>query len=159
MSNLKPITLGILAGMRSMLAPAFTSLYLGRKMDSKPSDKFVELIASPEANLLIPALALGELAADKLPFIPDRIWAPALFGRMVSGAISGQAIEPAEDRDRLSGALAGALVAAGSAFTFFYLRKELARRTHIPTPVLGLLEDLLAIGIGITLLNSNGGQD
>ena len=156
MWSLKPIILGILAGMRSMSALTFTSLYLERKVYLKPADKLTEILASSEANLVIPALAVGELVADKLPFIPDRIQPPALFARMASGAISGQAVEAAEDRDRVFGALTGGLAAAGSTFFFFYLRKELGRRTRIPDPVLGLLEDSLVIGLGATLLNSDG---
>ena len=156
MLNLKPILLGIVAGMRSMSAPAFTSLYLGRKIGARPSDRLTEIIASPEANLLLPALALGELVVDKLPFTPARIQPPSLLARIASGAITGQAVEVEEDRDRSYGALVGGLAAAGSTFSFYYLRRALARRSHIPDPVLGFLEDMLAIGLGVTLLNSDG---
>ena len=88
--------MGVVAGMRSMSAPAQVSGYFVRH----PSDR---LAASPLRWLGLPAtaqvfkfLALGEVGAEKLPFVPARIEPGPLGARGVSGALAGGAVCLAE---------------------------------------------------------------
>ena len=144
--------MGVIAGMRSMSAPAQVSGYFVRH----PSDR---LAASPLRWLGLPAtasvfkfLALGEVGADKLPFVPARIEPGPLGARGVSGALAGGAVCLAEGESVAVGAVVGALAAVASSFAFYHLRKSLGEKTPVPDPVLALAEDALVVGIGRSVL-------
>jgi len=68
------------------------------------------------------ALALGELVADKLPFIPNRTSPGPLFGRVVLGALSGSALCAATGFSLAAGAILGAAGGAAGAFAGFQAR-------------------------------------
>jgi uncharacterized membrane protein len=87
------------------------------------------------------ALAAGELLGDKLPFAPDRIVAPGIAARIVTGAVSGMAL--ARREDRTLAAVLGAAGAVGAAYLTFGLRKRAMRRFG-QTPT-GLIEDLATV--------------
>src|SRR6202451_2103422 len=50
------------------------------------------ILAGPANRDILVLLALGELIADKLPFMPNRTSAPGLAARFIAGAICGMAI-------------------------------------------------------------------
>ena len=93
-------------------------------------------------------LAAGEMVADKLPFIPDRVAPFPLVARASSGAIVGGIVAREEGAAVRGGALIGAVCAVGAAFAAFYLR----RRSPLPDAVNGMLEDALVFGIGAWLI-------
>jgi uncharacterized membrane protein len=85
------LSIGVVAGLRTMTAPAAVSwaAYLG----------WLELSGSPLAFLgfswtpwILTVLAIGELITDQLPSTPSRT-VPIQFGaRILSGGLSGAAI-------------------------------------------------------------------
>ncbi len=96
------------------------------------------------------ALALGELVADKLPFVPSRTQLPSLVIRGASGAFSASHLaRDGEDR-RIAGAL-GAIGAIAGAYAFAALRKRVVSATHLPDPLIALAEDALAFSAGAVL--------
>ncbi|MGQ4659612.1 DUF4126 family protein [Lysobacter sp. F6437] len=83
------------------------------------------------------ALALAEMAGDKMKSAPDRIALPGLLARCATGAIAGVALAPA--RQRNAAALLGAAAAIGSSYVTFRMRKyALQRYGQTPT---GVVED------------------
>jgi uncharacterized membrane protein len=94
-------------------------------------------------------LPVGELVADKLPQIQDRIKPPSLLARTLSGAICAALI--GRKRQRLPLALLGGGSAIAFSFLFFYVRKAATERLHVPGIVAGLTEDAVAIGLGQAL--------
>ena len=104
MTFLATLLIGIVAGSRSMMAPAAVAwaARLGW-IDLAPT--WASFMGSFWAVLVFSILALGELVTDQLPTTPSRK-VPVQFGaRLVSGALCGAAIcAPA-------GMLAGGLVA------------------------------------------------
>lgn len=46
-------------------------------------------LTTPWGRRITVALAVGELIADKTPFVPSRLSPPALIGRVVAGAAGG----------------------------------------------------------------------
>lgn len=66
--------IGLVAGLRSMTAPAAVAL----SSRGRGSKRYV-----------VAALALGELVADKLPMTPSRKSALPFAGRIMTGALSG----------------------------------------------------------------------
>jgi len=98
------LLIGIVAGLRTMTAPAAVSwaAYLGWLPLQNTPLAFLGYVAVPYVFTL---LAIGEMIADQLPKTPSRK-VPMQFGaRIVSGALCGAAIGAA------AGTLAGGLVA------------------------------------------------
>jgi len=149
---LQSIFMGVITGMRSLSGPALVSNYLVNKQSLELEDSTFRFLASPKVRNGLTALALGEMVADKLPIIPDRISPVPLLGRAVAGAICGASICRAESERAEIGAVGGAVAAIASAYCFYYLRKRLAEGAQIPDPLIGLAEDIIVIKGGQCIL-------
>lgn len=147
-ATLKTLGLGAIAGLRSMSAPALLARAVRRGNLDAPN---LPALGSPKLSTLLALLAVGEMIADKTPFIPARTSAPALFGRMLSGALAGATLFASEGRRKNSGAVLGALSAFGAAYAGEGIRTAGARK-GIPDPILGALEDMLVYALGTRLL-------
>jgi len=136
------LLIGIVAGLRTMTAPAAVSwaAYLGWLPLQNTPLAFLGYVAVPYVFTL---LAIGELIADQLPKTPSRK-VPMQFGaRIVSGALCGAAIGAA------AGTLAGGLVAGVIGAVIGTLggaeaRARLARAFGRDMPA-ALIEDAVAI--------------
>ncbi len=143
-------TLGLagISGLRSMSGPALLARAV-RRGDADAPD-FPSLGSTRVSNLLA-LLAVGEVIDDKTPFIPARTSAPALLGRVLSGALVGAELFSSEGRRRNSGAILGALSALAAAYAGEKARTEGARK-GIPDPLLAILEDILVLSLGTHFL-------
>lgn len=121
------VLLGLAAGLRSASAPAALALG-GRFGPGRP-------------RRLAPAFALGEIVADKLPFVPSRTSAGPLGGRIASGALSGGA------RGGSRAAVAAAALAVVAAYGGQHTRQWLGRHTDRSDWQLALMEDALAYAL------------
>jgi hypothetical protein len=138
---------GAIAGMRMFSAPALLSIALaGRRRPPAPGS-LDHALGGRAAPWVLGALAAFELAADQWPGLQARIAPPSLLGRMLSGAVVGNAL----GRGRAATAVA-ATSAAASAFASYGLRRAANRR--LPNSVSGLLEDALVLGAGAALAAS-----
>jgi uncharacterized membrane protein len=88
-------------------------------------------------------LAAGEMVADKLPFIPDRVKPGPLAARAVSGAIVGGVIAHEDGANAAAGAMLGAAAAVAAAVAAYRVRKL----SPLPNVVNGMLEDALVFGL------------
>ena len=88
-------------------------------------------------------LAAGEMVADKLPFIGDRIDPGPLAVRALMGAAVGAAVAY-EERDNL---LVGGLLGAATAVAIAHLAFHARRRLPVSNPVGGAIEDVLVMGL------------
>lgn len=138
--------LGLVSGMRSMLPLAMISRELSdRRRLPRGASQLEAWLAEDLVAITLTGLALGELAADKLPGVPDRISPAPLFGRaMIGGIVGAIAAGPS---DRLPGIAVGAAAAAIGAYLGWFLRREAGRVTMLPDAALALGEDALAIGV------------
>lgn len=100
---------------------------------------------------MLGAMFVGELVADKLPFMPARTKPASLLARAVSGATSAARLDRDPDH-KVSAALLGAAGALGAGYFFYQLRKQLSYRYDIPDYLLALGEDALLIGLAVWLL-------
>lgn len=151
----RAVAIGIIAGMRSMSAPALVSSHLAHNGLQNLSDNPLMLLTSPRASSLLKILALGEMVADKLPIVPSRVSAGPLMARVVSGAISGAAVCGAVKKRTNVGAMLGGIGAIAGAYGFYYLRRRIGEETGTPDPVLGLAEDAIVVGGGKMLLSQS----
>lgn len=140
--------IGIVAGLRSMTAPAAVSwaARLGwLNLEGTPLS-FLGMAATP---YILSLLAVGELIADKLPKTPSRKAPLGFSGRLITGGLSGAAIGTSQDA-LIGGLLAGVLGALVGTFGGYQFRVGLARAFGKDLPA-ALLEDLIAVG-GAALL-------
>ena len=136
--------IGIVAGLRSMTALAAVSwaAHLHR-LDLR--DSRLALLGSAAAAYMTSALALGELIADKLPFVPNRTSPLPITFRMLSGAVCGAALCVSVNRLILAGTLLGGLGAVNGAFGGFHVRRLLVKHLKVPDMKVALAEDAFAI--------------
>jgi uncharacterized membrane protein len=151
MIYLLSLSIGIVAGLRAMTAPAAVSwaAYLGwLKLD----ESILAFMGYTWTPWIITVLAGAELVTDQLPATPSRT-VPIQFGtRIVSGALTGAAL----------GMVAGTLViggvigAAGAVIGTLggrAARSALARTFGSDRPA-ALLEDAIAIGAALLIVRA-----
>ncbi len=149
------IGLGAVAGMRSMTPPALLSRAASRGgIPGIEGTPFAPL-ASTGISRLLTVLAAGEIFADKLPFVPDRTSVPSLTGRLATGALVGAALFSAHGRRGTTGGAFGAVSSLAASYLSFYLRSGAQERFGLPGPLLGLVEDAVALSIGLLSLESS----
>ena len=144
--------IGAVTGLRSMTGPALVcwAAHLGW-LDLQ--DSRLAFMESTVATYAFSVLALGELVADKLPFIPNRTSPGPLFGRIVLGALSGAALCIAARSSSALGAILGGAGGVAGAFTGYRARMSLVKIPHLPDWAVALLEDLVAVGGGLLLVS------
>jgi hypothetical protein len=124
--------LAVVTGLRSMLGPALLA-----RATNRPDRKNWALAA------------IGELAADKIPLMPGRDTLLPLIVRGVAGAwVTRNVIREEGCEDDPWAVPLGAAVAMGVAVAAPKIRRTLRWTTGIPDPVLGLVEDYLALRLG-----------
>ncbi len=136
--------LGIAAGLRSMAAPAAAVRAARSRNTGTDSPKSSSKL---DASTVFALLALAEMVADKLPFMPDRKSPSAFAWRVIVGGLSAAAATALEGWLPIAiivggaGAVAGTL--GGSA-----LRSRLARLFDRDFPA-ALLEDGLVLVLAV----------
>lgn len=139
---------GVIAGMRSMSAPAFLKQELARRSGRFGLGRLAQGRKARKVARTFTALAAGELVGDKLPSTPARIAAPVLTGRIISGAFTAATLARKRKQPVVLFALIGATAAVASSFAFYGLRRLATERLRIPNIVAGLLEDGLTLYAG-----------
>ncbi len=127
----KAMKLAVLSGLKVTLGPALLMTSQRR----------------PERGTWV-AAALGEMVLDKVGILPSRSRLPILIPRALSGAWVARESMRADGIDDPWAAPMGAAVAAGVATIAPMLRKTGSKVLGIPDPILGLVEDYLALRLG-----------
>ena len=142
--------LGCICGLRSMTAPAVVAwgAHLGWL---HLEGSLLAFVAKKVSLVIFSLFALGELIADKLPFIPRRTQAGPLGVRIVFGAMSGAALCFSAASSPILGAILGGLGGIAGAFAGYAYRRRFS--LTVPDLLLGLLEDLVAVGGGLLLVS------
>ena len=147
-ATLKTLGLAGVAGLRSMAAPALLARAVQRGDLNAPN---LPALGYKDVSKLLSFLSFGEMVADKTHLVLARTSAPALLGRLLSGAVAGSILFADEGRRGNSGAILGALSAFAAAYAGEKLRAMGAQR-GIPDPILGILEDKFVLTLGRRLL-------
>lgn len=146
------VGLSTVAGVRSMTAPALLSGNLTRLRPAGLAQSPLRLLQKPWVATGLKLMAASEMAADKLPQMPNRTAPPVLLGRLLSGALVGATLYKANRGSSWSGALLGGSVAVAATFGSFWLRTTGAKKLGLPVTLVGGLEDVLVIGGGLALV-------
>ncbi len=136
--------IGIIAGLRSLTAPAATcwAAHLGW-IDLQQSP--LAFMGSTVATSLFSLLAVGELITDKLPFTPSRLTPGPLGARILLGGLCGSAFCTAAGFSLLTGGLIGAGGGIAGAFMGYHARRSLTHTMKLPDFLVALIEDAIAI--------------
>ena len=147
-ATLKTLGLAGVAGLRSIAAPALLARAVQRGDLDAPK---LPALGYKDVSKLLSFLSFGEMVADKTNLVPARTSAPALLGRLLSGAVIGSVLFADEGRRGNSGAILGALSAFAAAYAGERLRAGGAQ-IGIPDQILGILEDRFVLTLGTRLL-------
>ena len=152
---LKAAGFGLIAGLRSMMAPALYSRYAAAQRPAfGANDTPGNALNTPNAANILRLMAAGELIADKLPFTPSRTMPASVIFRAASGALVGAALFADRKRSPLPGALIGAAAAIAATYGAYHLRQAADKKSGLPDPVIALVEDAIAVGGGHLLLQN-----
>lgn len=122
--------LGVVAGLRSLMAPAV--LYLAR---------------GGIAGYILAVAALAELVGDIMPKTPPRTFPPALIARIVSGGFVGWILCAWHGASPIAGAIVGVVGALIGTYGGKAVRLWLIERAGaIPSALIG---DAVAIGLAV----------
>jgi len=146
------LAIGVIAGLRSMTAPAVVSWAAHAKWLNLQSSSLA-FMGSTVAMYILGAGAIVELIVDKLPKTPGRTEPVGLIARALLGGLSGAALCAAANQSVWVGALLGAIGGLVGGFAGYNARKGLVRALGIPDTVIALLEDALAIGGGLFIVS------
>jgi len=146
------ILIGIIAGLRSMTAPAVAS-WAARLGWIHLNSSWLSFLGYSWTPWILSLAALGELVADKLPSTPSRKQPPSFIFRIVSGSISGAAIGIARG-SLVLGILGGAIGAVIGTLGGAAARSSLAKIFGKDLPA-ALLEDAVAIVGAILILKAS----
>jgi len=152
LSLLLALGMGVVAGLRSMTAPALVAwaAHWG----------WIDLAGSPLAFMgsawavgVFTLGAVGELVADLLPTTPARTRAFPLAARIVMGLLTGACLGTAGGASTWLAALLGAIGAIAGTFGGYRARVGLVRWFHCPDFRIAVPEDLIAIALGLFLVS------
>jgi uncharacterized membrane protein len=142
--------IGVIAGLRSLTAPAAVS-WIAHLHNFNLQDSRFAFMSTTPAVAILTVLALVELVNDKLPKTPSRTTAVPLGARVVTGALSGATLCTAGGGSALIGAGVGIVGALVGTFGGHAARVGAVKALGVPDFVIALLEDAVAIGGGIFL--------
>ncbi len=103
-------------------------------------------LGSAAARYILLAAMLGELVADKLPFTPSRTRPGPFAARVVSGALAGAALAAGSGGTLALGAVAGAFGGVVGTLGGYRARTGLVRALGTPDYVVAVAEDVVAVG-------------
>jgi uncharacterized membrane protein len=145
-------SIGIIAGLRSLTAPALVSwaAHLGW-LDL--SGSWLSFLGSRTAIIILSLLALAELVADKLPKTPNRTDLGPLVFRAITGGLSSMAMCASAHQSQVIGAILGVLGSIAGAFAGYEIRHRLVEAFRLPDFGVAAAEDIVAIGAGLLIVS------
>lgn len=146
------LSIGIIAGLRSMTPPALVAWAVHLGWLDVTGSRFA-FLGSTATVAILSLLALGELVADKLPFIPNRTSLGPLLARLATGAFSAAVIFASARQPLFAGIVLGAVGAGIGTFAGYNLRHKLVNERGIPDYAVALAEDIVAVGGGLLLVS------
>jgi uncharacterized membrane protein len=146
--------LGFVTGLRSQVPVALLAIEAQAGRFDPGGGRLARRLGSTEGVLAALVAAAGEVVADKLPVTPARTTSGPFLQRLATGATVGAAVHYDAGRSRPLGALLGAAGAGAGAWAGSRARSLAAERTGLPGPLLGAVEDLVAIGLAVAVLGA-----
>jgi uncharacterized membrane protein len=138
------VVIGIVAGLRSLTAPALVSwaAHLGwLNLQGTP----LAFMGSTVAVGIFTLLAIVELVGDVMPKTPARTTPVPLIARIVMGGLSAACLYAAAGQSLVVGAVLGAIGAVIGTYAGYHIRKALVNGLKVKDIMIALPEDIVAI--------------
>jgi uncharacterized membrane protein len=147
------IGIGIVAGLRSLTAPAIVSwgAHLGW---INLHDSPLSFMGSPIAVGIFTLLAIVELVADKLPKTPARTAPVGLIARIIMGGLCGACLYAAGAAAPIPGAVFGIIGALIGTFAGYHIRHALVTKLNVKDIFIAVPEDIIAIVLACLIVRS-----
>lgn len=145
--------IGLVAGLRSMTAPAAVS-WAARVGCLNLQGTPLAFLGAAVTPWIFTIAALAELVGDKLPRAHSRKAPPGFIARIVMGTLCGAAVGAAAGA-LVAGALAGVVGALAGMFGGYALRMRLERAIGRDLPA-ALIEDGVAIVLAVLAARGPG---
>lgn len=147
------IGIGIVAGLRSLTAPAIVSwgAHLGW---INLHDSPLSFMGSPIAAGIFTLLAIVELVADKLPKTPARTAPVGLIARVIMGGLCGACLYAAGAASPVPGAVFGIIGALIGTFAGYHIRHALVTKLNVKDILIAVPEDIIAIVLACLIVRS-----
>jgi uncharacterized membrane protein len=146
------IGIGIVAGLRSLLAPAvvaWAAHFDLLNLNGSP----LAFMGSRTALAIFTIFAIGELIGDKLPKTPKRTAVAPLLARILLGGLSGACLFAATGKSLFAGGLLGGIGGLIGAFVGYEIRRRIVNSLHIKDFFVAICEDLVAIVLACLLVS------
>jgi uncharacterized membrane protein len=147
------LMIGIVAGLRAMMAPAIVS-WAAQRGGVDVSGTWLAFVGYRWTPWVFTIAAAAELITDQLPSTPSRKVPPQFGARIVMGALSG-AVIAASSGAWLIGLMAGALGAVVGTFGGSAARTSMASFFKSDRPA-ALIEDAVAIIAALLIVSLAG---
>jgi len=137
------LLIGIVAGLRSLTAPALVTwaAHLGwLNLQGTP----LAFMGSPIAVGIFTLLALLELVGDVMPKTPARTTPVPLIARIVMGGLSAACLYAAS-QSLIVGAVLGIIGALIGTYAGYHIRKALVNGLKVKDIMIAIPEDIVAI--------------
>ena len=138
--------IGVAAGLRSLTAPAVVAWGAHLNWLNLHDSPFA-FMGSTTAVAIFSLLAIGELAADKLPMVGKRTAPAPLMARALTGGLCGACLCAAAEKSLLAGILLGVIGGIVGAFLGYEVRRRLVSNLRIKDLIVAVCEDLLALSL------------
>ena len=112
----------------------------------------LQLLSSGWATAALCSSLVSEIIVDKRPSVPSRLSPGPFAGRLVFGGVAAGLLASGRRGEMLPAILTGAAGAAAGAFGGFAWRDELASRLHLSPGVAAVLEDMVALALGVIMV-------
>jgi uncharacterized membrane protein len=147
------IGIGIVAGLRSLTAPAIVSwgAHLGW---INLHDSPLSFMGSPVAVGIFSLLAIVELVSDKLPKTPPRTAAVGLIARIIMGGLCGACLYAAGAASPIPGAVFGIIGALIGTYGGYHIRRALVTKLNVKDIMIAVPEDIIAIVLACVIVRS-----
>lgn len=144
---LKSILMGLVAGQRAMTPLAMVAVAATRG-ELQHDSAAARLLANPVVATGAVALAVAEMAGDKLASAPDRIVPAGLAARTLTSAVAGMVLARPDER---KAAVAAAVVAAWGASWLGWRARCAAMERHGRVAT-GAAEDIVVLGSAASVM-------
>ncbi len=140
------LVIGIVAGLRSLTAPALVSwaAHLGwLNLQGTP----LAFMGTTAAVGIFTLLAIVEFVGDVMPKTPARTTPVPLIARIVLGGLSGASLYAAASQSLAVGAILGAIGGLIGTYAGYHIRKALVSGLKVKDIMIAIPEDIVAIAI------------
>ncbi|MFC6014072.1 DUF4126 domain-containing protein [Nocardia lasii] len=144
------LLIGVVAGLRSMTAPAVVAW--GAWLGWLPvAGTWASFMGHWVTVLILTVFLVGELITDQLPSTPARIVPPQFGARILTGGFAGAVIGAGWEHTPTA-LIAGVLGAVAGTLGGYHLRKLLVEKNGGRDLPVALAEDVLAVGGGFLIV-------